>query len=213
MDLTALRQEMDAIHWLHTMPLGELGMTKGYFTLEQEAAQAAYMHIPEDLRGKRVLDVGAWDGLWSFEAERRGASLVVALDTWDGKGSQVGGRLLPKPTREGFDFAKRVLGSRVYPIQGTVSNLCYELESPLPCLEAIVFDTKFDVVLFLGVLYHLRHPLWALERIRSVMADDGLLILETHVDLLSVPRPAVAFYEGAEAGEDPTNWWGPNTAA
>ena len=69
----------------------------------------------------------------------------------------------------------------------------------------------FDVVLFLGVLYHLRHPLLALERVASVTRD--LLILETVVDMVGVRRPAMAFYPARELAGDPTNWWGPNEPA
>jgi tRNA (mo5U34)-methyltransferase len=69
----------------------------------------------------------------------------------------------------------------------------------------------FDLVPFLGVLYHLRDPLLALERIASVTRE--LLILDTHVDLLGVRRPAMAFYPGREVASDPTNWWGPNPRA
>ncbi|MGI8505455.1 MAG: hypothetical protein ACR2MK_01385 [Solirubrobacteraceae bacterium] len=69
----------------------------------------------------------------------------------------------------------------------------------------------FDLVLFLGVLYHLRHPLLALERVASVTEEQ--LILETHVDLTWLRRPAMAFYPSLELGWDPTNWWGPNPAA
>jgi tRNA (mo5U34)-methyltransferase len=69
----------------------------------------------------------------------------------------------------------------------------------------------FDVVLFLGVLYHLRHPFLALERVSSVARDR--LILETVVDLVGFRRPAMAFYPGQELNNDPTNWWGPNIPA
>ncbi len=69
----------------------------------------------------------------------------------------------------------------------------------------------FDVVLLLGVLYHLRNPLMALERVASVTRE--LLILETVVDMVGIRRPAAAFYPGKELNEDPTNWWGPNQAA
>lgn len=69
----------------------------------------------------------------------------------------------------------------------------------------------FDLVLFLGVLYHLRHPLLALERLASVTSEQ--LILETHVDMTWTRRPAMAFYPNTELGQDPTNWWGPNPEA
>ena len=69
----------------------------------------------------------------------------------------------------------------------------------------------FDVVLFLGVLYHLRHPLLALERVAAVTGD--LLIVDTQVDLVSVRRPAMAFYPGRELNSDDSNWWAPNPPA
>lgn len=69
----------------------------------------------------------------------------------------------------------------------------------------------FDIVLFLGVLYHLPNPLLALERVASV--TDDLLIIETVVDMVGFNRPVVAFYPGRERNGDPTNWWGPNPAA
>jgi tRNA (mo5U34)-methyltransferase len=69
----------------------------------------------------------------------------------------------------------------------------------------------FDVVLFLGVLYHLPNPLLALERVASV--TKHLLIVETVVDMVGVRRPAAAFYPARELNADPTNWWGPNHAA
>jgi len=68
----------------------------------------------------------------------------------------------------------------------------------------------FDVVLFLGVLYHMRHPLLAIEKVSAV--TGGMLILETHVDLTSLNRAAMAFYAGDELNRDGSNWCGPNEA-
>jgi tRNA (mo5U34)-methyltransferase len=69
----------------------------------------------------------------------------------------------------------------------------------------------FDVVLFLGVLYHMRHPLLSVERVASV--TRGMVVVETAVDMLSCRRAAMAFYPGDELGCDATNWCGPNPAA
>ena len=69
----------------------------------------------------------------------------------------------------------------------------------------------FDLVLFLGVLYHMRDPLRALERVAAV--TEHQLILETLVDALGATRPMAGFYPGAEVNNDSTNWWGPNPAA
>jgi tRNA (mo5U34)-methyltransferase len=90
------------------------------------------------------------------------------------------------------------------------------LRSKVEDLEIDVLDLSpervgtFDIVFFLGVLYHMRHPLLALERVASV--SRGRLFLETHLDLLDCPYPAMAFYPGAELANDHTNWCGPNVA-
>ena len=144
-----------------------------------------------------MLDVGAWDGFFSFEAERRGAERVLAVDgpawsepAWgpDGFG-----------TKAGFELARRALGSRV------------EDRDIEPGRDLGRDLGRFDVVLFLGVLYHLKHPWPVLERVASVC--DGLLIVETHADLLDLRRPAMALYPGDEVAGDGSNWWGPNVAA
>ena len=69
----------------------------------------------------------------------------------------------------------------------------------------------FDLVLFLGVLYDMKHPLLALERVANVTARQ--LIMQTQVDMLAVSRPAMAFYPGSELSGDPTNWFAPNPPA
>src|SRR5205085_11848007 len=155
-------------------------------------AQVARLHLPGSLAGKTVLDVGAWDGFFSFEAERRGAERVVALDTfaWQARGEGTG--------KAGFELARRALGSKVDDVEVDVLDLSPETVG------------TFDVVLFLGVLYHMRDPLPALDRLASVTRE--LLVLETHVDLLGLRRPAMAFYPGFELDGDWSNWWGPNPA-
>lgn len=147
--------------------------------------------IPDDLTGRTVLDIGAWDGFFSFEAERRGARDVVALDSYAWDGSRWGNKAC-------FELARRTLGSHVRDVEMALLDLS-------PATVGL-----FDVVLFLNVLYHVRHPLLALEKIFAVTGD--LLILETHVDLLDTARPAMVFYPAREFADDPTNWWGPNTA-
>lgn len=141
-------------------------------------------NIPSHLEEKRVLDIGALDGGLSFELEKRGAAEVVAIDLWQETG------------REGFDLACETLKSKVKGIQMDVMDVSPDNLG------------TFDLVFMFGVLYHLRHPLLALEKVRSVCRD--LLILETHIDLLDCSKPAAAFYAGDELCHDPTNWWGPN---
>ena len=142
--------------------------------------------------GLTVLDIGAWDGFFSFEAERRGAARVVAADyfSWHGPGWG---------SKAGFELARQALGSKVEDVDIDVMDLTPERIG------------QFDVVFFLGVLYHLRHPLLALERIASVTRQR--LFLETVVDMVGIARPAMAFYRGRELNNDPTNWWAPNVPA
>jgi tRNA (mo5U34)-methyltransferase len=182
-----------AIRWFHTIDLGGGIVTPGFDASQRKLRRIA---LPAALERKTVLDIGAWDGFFSFEAERRGASRVVAVDPacwrdppWGPNGWG---------TQQGFNLARRVLGSKVEDVD-------------IDLLE-IAPDTigMFDVVLFLGVLYHLQDPWPYLTRAASVTRE--LLIVETHADLLDVRRPALAYYPGDEIDGDPSNWWGPNIA-
>jgi tRNA (mo5U34)-methyltransferase len=176
------------ITWYQTIDLGHGIITKGQ---EDTPKRLRRLHLPASLEGLTVLDVGAWDGFFSFEAERRGARRVLATDwfCWSGPGWGV---------KAGFELARRGLNSKVE-----------DLEIDIPDISPATVGI-FDVVLFLGVLYHLKHPLDALERVAAV--TRRLLVLETAVDLLFVKRPALAYYPGAELAHDPTNWCAPNLA-
>jgi tRNA (mo5U34)-methyltransferase len=184
-----LRSKVDEINWFHTIDLGDGVVTPG---IDPSPSRLAKIGIPDDLTGMTVLDVGAWDGFFSFEAERRGAERVLAIDSfsWDGDGWG---------SKAGFELAHQTLGSAVESKSVDVLELSPERIG------------TFDLVLFLGVLYHMRHPLLALERVASVTGTQ--LIVETHVDLIRLRRPAAAFYPGSEVNRDPSNWWGPNPAA
>lgn len=183
-----LRRAVVRIAWYHTFDFGDGIVTRG---IDQSPHRVHWLGLPESFQGQSVLDVGAWDGYYSFEAERRGARRVLATDwfCWGGGGWG---------TKAGFQLARRVFGSRVEDRDIDVLDLSPETVG------------VFDVVLFLGVLYHMRHPLLALERLFQVTAKQ--LILETHIDLLDCDRPAMAFYPGAELSGDETNWCGPNPA-
>jgi tRNA (mo5U34)-methyltransferase len=185
-----VRSHVERIRWHHSIDLGNGIVTKGQ---DNSARKLRRLKLPESFAGKSVLDVGAWDGFFSFEAERRGASRVLATDSfvWGGGVEWAG--------KSGFDLSKKVLRSKVEERQIDVLDLSPEKVG------------TFDVVLFLGVLYHMKHPLLALERVSSVARD--FLVLETAVDMLTHRRPAMAFYVDDELGRDPTNWCGPNPAA
>ena len=190
MDRDALKAEVEQIQWWHPIDLGGGLVTPGADV--HIRARLAEIRMPENLVGRSVLDIGAWDGFFSFEAERRGASRVLATDSfcWDGGGWG---------SKKGFDLARRALNSRVEDRWIQVVDLSPETVG------------VFDVVLFLGVLYHMKHPLLSLERVASVTGEH--LILQTQVDMLGIDRPAVAFYPKVELNADPTNWSGPNPAA
>ena len=138
-----------------------------------------------------MIDIGCWDGYNSIEASRRGASRVLATDqfAWSDKcwGNQ-----------QSFELARDHLAPGIEAHVADVFDLTPETVG------------KFDVVLFAGVFYHLRHPFMALERV-SKLANE-MVIVETQLDALHEPRPAMIFYPGAECGGDQTNWWGPNPA-
>jgi tRNA (mo5U34)-methyltransferase len=188
-DLESLKRDIDAIQWWHRIDLGHGLITPGP---DPTPARLPEMQIPQDLTGLSVLDIGAWDGFFSFEAERRGAKRVLATDSfcW-GQGGW--------GSKAGFDLARQILGSRVEDL----------VIDPLDLTPERI--GTFDLVLCLGVLYHMRHPLLMLERVFSVTSHH--LILQTQVDLSALDRPALAFYQGTELNNDPTNWCGPNPAA
>ncbi|QDU87537.1 tRNA (mo5U34)-methyltransferase [Pirellulimonas nuda] len=162
--------------------------------------------LPADLTGKRVLDVGAWNGCFSFECERRGAREVVAMSLED-------------PEETGFNRLKHALDSDVQYLTGSVYTLSPEQLG------------TFDVVLFLGVLYHLRYPLLAIDRLRGVSAGD--VYVETHVvdnhKWLRGPWAKLTQLVGGSTlratplwrqyrefelhKDDQSNWFGPNVSA
>lgn len=172
----------EEIGWYHSIDLGNGVVTDGS---DRTAPKLRRLHLPDSLAGKSVLDVGAWDGFFSFEAERRGAARVLASDwyCWGGV----------KDRKAGFLYAREALGSQVEDRTIDVLDLSPETVG------------VFDVVLFLGVLYHMKHPLLALERIASVAGD--LVVIETEVAHLPTRHPAVRYYL---EGDD---WCAPNVAA
>jgi tRNA (mo5U34)-methyltransferase len=157
------------------------------------AEKLPYFGLPEDLTGMRVLDIGCAEGFFSFEAERRGAREVIGIDSF------------PDSVRR-FNILKAARQSNATAFLMNV----YDLEPKRL--------GTFDLVLFYGVFYHLKHPQYALERIRSVCG--GTLLFQTHI--LEEPAvrdaPWARFYpHGMLSGSssedfDPTVFWLFNTA-
>lgn len=176
-------ERLAKLGWYHSIELPDGSVIEGHQSLEQQRRRVAQFPIPEDLTGKRVLDIGAWDGWFSFEMERRGAD-VLALDATRNT------KLLE---------AKRLLGSR---IDYRIGDICRLTWRDLG---------KFDIVLFFGVLYHLKHPLLALENVCGMCTD--MAFIESFVsDSNPDGIPVMEFYEAAELRGQLDNWVGPNAA-
>ena len=150
MDREEIQAQASKFLWFHNYELIPGVMTNGAKPIKEEEL-AVLFQIPQDLRGKRVLDIGCADGYYTFLAEERGAS-VVAIDA------------LPS---QGFFLAHHVCGSKAEFHQMDI----YDLQ----------LDTfgAFDVVFFMGVYYHLKNPILALERVASVARE--LVIIESHI--------------------------------
>jgi tRNA (mo5U34)-methyltransferase len=184
-----LRAAIGEHFWWHSIELRPGIITPG---VAGGTGTVPFYGLPGDLTGKTVLDIGCWDGFFSFECERRGAERVVAADLWENSG------------RAAFDFAREELGSKVEPLECDVYDLPGKLNGE-----------RFDLVLFLGVLYHLRHPLLGLEKVAACTKPGGLTIIETVIDYdtMHQDRPLLAFYPHREMNDDPTSWWGVNPIA
>ena len=213
-----LQKQADALEWYHSIDLGQGVLTKG------TSVQVYGPEILPDVSGRSVLDIGAWDGKFSFLAEQAGASRVVALDhyawgvDWDARGSYwaqcIEKGLLPDhsldetefwrpelPGRRGFEFAASALGSKVEPVVADFQTVDLEELG------------KFDVVLYLGVLYHMPEPLTCLERVRAV--TNEVAVIETAgVHLQGLDDDALLqFHAGSSLGTDFGNWYVPTIQA
>ena len=190
--------------WYHSIDVGEGLVTPGAHPLEELRQVLERLQLPARLDGQSVLDIGAWDGYFSFEAERRGARRVVAYD-------------VSPADYFGFSTAREIIGSKVEYVQGSVYDLKKEQVG------------TFDIVLFAGVLYHLRYPLLALDRIHAIC--DGYMLLESHclddfvvlddgqvttlerIDPRLARIPLYRFYPANELNRDYSNWFSPNRRA
>lgn len=189
MEKNELKKEVAKINWFHKIDLGDGIVTPG---LDDSKKKLKLIKLDEDLSGKTVLDIGAWNGFFSFEAEKRRASRVLAIDSfmWGGQGWG---------SKDGFNLARDALNSKVEDKEIDVLGISPETVG------------VFDLVFFIGVLYHMRHPLLALEKIASVTKEK--LILETEVEMMDNKRPVTVFYPSSELDGDGSNWWVPNPAA
>jgi len=212
----------DPIIWFHSIDLGNGEVTPGAKSTDTLAMETQRLNLPESIEGAHVLDIGAWDGYFSFEMERRGAASVTALDDYawstdrprylEYKASVAAGEALRPPDesgawdpvnlpgRAGFDKARAALNSQVRPMVGDIMTMDLDRLG------------QFDFVLFLGVLYHLKDPFLALRKLRQL--TRGVAVIETGVSVVPgwFDERLWLFIEGSELGGDASNWWLPTPA-
>ena len=191
--------------WFHNMELRGVRTAPEHFLGDYPMVkwQRFAAHLPADLTGKTVLDIGCNAGFYSMEMKRRGAAQVV-----------------------GVDFDQDYLTQARFAAE--VEGLDIEF-SQLSVYDVAALRQRFDVVFFIGVLYHLRHPLLALDLIHEHVSKD-LLIFQSmqrgsnqrtslaqdyafwDAAIFDDPGfPKLHFIEHSYA-HDPTNWWAPNRA-
>ena len=140
-------------------------------------------HLPKRYDGKRVLDIGCADGFYSFDAESKGAKEVVMIDH------------VIRPTRI---LMQELLETNVKFILSKTDDFTTNISG------------KFNSILFMGVLYHLRYPLLGLENAISMLNDNGEFYLETLIDE-NVKTCSMQFIEGDFGGAS-NNWWNPSVS-
>lgn len=202
----------------HSIDLGDVFIEGSKKTSAVLAKENKILDWP-DVRGKSVLDIGAFGGWFSFEAERRGAASVTAVDShswyydwpkiheWVTK-ERAAGRApdtyappawaidkVSQPGRRAFDLTKEILGSQVKPVLVDVED----------------FESDpFDVVLYLGVLYHTPNPLYSLKKV-AALTKDHLIVETLGVHLPGQEdRPLWEFFHSDQVNSDATTWWAPN---
>jgi tRNA (mo5U34)-methyltransferase len=205
-DIDVARRIAELGEWFHNIDLRGHRTAPHHFLGDYPAVkwQRFADAIPADLRGRSVLDIGCNGGFYSIEMKRRGADRVVGIDSDD--------RYLKQA-----QFA------------ADVSGVTIEFHE-MSVYDVARLGERFDVVLFMGVLYHLRHPLLALDLLHEHVTRD-LLVFQSMlrgsdrvptldpdypfsaVDLFDDPAyPKLHFVE-QRYSNDPTNWWIPNRAA
>jgi tRNA (mo5U34)-methyltransferase len=182
-----LRRAVQNLEWAHSIDLGDNIVTPGKFGPPNPWILQAFSDI--DFAGKKVLDIGCWDGLWSFEAEKRGAREVYATDNisqrWGGDQAT-------------FSLAHKALNSQCKYYPGVS---VYEVKKQLGISD-------FDIVVFCGVYYHLKNPLLAFARLREVMKEGGVIIVEGDViDSWQESYARFCYHQWHQ--KDPSNWWVP----
>ena len=180
---SAIRAVAESLQWWHTIDLGHGIVTRGRGGSED---RMEWIRLPPNLTGMTVLDIGAFDGLFSFEAEKRGAARVVAID---------------ETRHETFPLARRILRSKVELVIGDLRKLSLQE----------LGGEQFDLIFFMGVLYHMHDPMTGLVKCYDWCKPGGMVILETDSAMNWTPIPSAKFVGTAEGlRRNAPNWWLPN---
>jgi tRNA (mo5U34)-methyltransferase len=198
----ALRQAVSSTSWYHTLELAPGVTTHGWFDTRRVPPMLSF---PATLAGRRCLDIATFDGFWAFEMERRGASEVIAIDVpdpaqWDwpiNSPPTVFEEISQRRPGSGFEIAHRTLQSKVRRLELSV----YDLD---PARVG-----TFDFVYLGSLLLHLRDPVRALEKVRSVCRGDLMVVdaVDIALSMLSPRRPLAEL-----DGRGRPWWWKPNLA-
>lgn len=207
-DRAAVEQQVrDLGDWFHNLDLLGVRTAPNHFL--GDFPNVKWKHIakaiPQDLSGANVLDIGCNGGFYSLQLKRRGAERVLGIDIDDRYLSQA--RFAAKTLGLNIEFEKRSV---------------YDVDN---------IEGQFDYVFFMGVFYHLRYPLFALDKVIKKVRNEGRLVFQTmlrgsseakqweqdyhfwNTQIFSDPDyPSMYFVEKSYAN-DPTNWWIPNRGA
>jgi len=192
-------KSVSKVHWYHTIELPGGVVTPGFY---DHRPLVPHYGLPDDLTGKLALDVGVWDGFWSFELERRGAEVTAVdldrlsrVDLPPAARQAVIDANLDQPFGAGFKLAHRALGSKVRRVVGSVYDL-----------DPAELGT-FDFVHFADVSLHLERPLEAFRKIRSVTHGTAMIVDAVHLDLDDDTGRRLTEYLG---GWSDVIWWTPS---
>ena len=184
--------------WYHRIRIGDFVTPGHHFEHVWSLIRKSRSHL--DYRGKRVLDLGSWDGLWTFEAEQLGAREVIATE------------IQTRPFQN-FLNCRELIGSQALPFYNVSPyRLTDRLDVVMNSADGETID-GFDIVQYMGILYHLRDPLLALSQIRSVLNPGGSMLLETAVMVDETSPHMVYNHDGSDVfrlySKDMTTWWVP----
>lgn len=188
--------DSNGIHWWHRIQLPDGSYTPGIVNHGPDGGDwpTTRFGLPTDCTGLNIIDIGAWDGFFSFEAEKRGAEYVLATDAPVEQGGTWAGT-------DGFNFARKALDSKVEWFQFNVEKH--------PKKDNQLAYKGFDLVLCYGVMYHLKNPLAAVENLMYMVNKGGMVLVETAISI-NGEVPVLEYRPGFDG--DPTNYFYPNTA-